>query len=249
MLTMPSRRSRRAKPIPLPKKFTKWEQFAKEKGITNKKKARMVWDEEHGEFRPRWGYKRANAGVEDAPIVEVKPVSAWEKHLGADFNEDALRYSMIRELRIASFHPLVRRVIIICVCSCVVLGGLLEACVAGACTMQGDDPNVDPWSEAAKKKVARVQKNLKQQRKNLERGERPGGGRGGEGLDLEHHLRERHRRGQWRGRREGETEFLYPWISLGQGDRCRRLVCRWTWSGARRTGRRPRRGIRARRTG
>lgn len=36
---------------------TRWEKFAKAKGIKNKKKERMLWDEQTQEWRPRWGYK------------------------------------------------------------------------------------------------------------------------------------------------------------------------------------------------
>jgi len=62
----------RAFKVPEPKPETKWEKFAKEKGIKNKKRERMVYDETHEEFRPRYGYKRANNGIEDMPIVEIK---------------------------------------------------------------------------------------------------------------------------------------------------------------------------------
>ncbi|CAM9455808.1 unnamed protein product [Phaeothamnion confervicola] len=62
----------RAKPIPQPKAETRWERFAKEKGIAGRKKERMVWDEDAKEFRPRWGYKRARDGVMDQAIVEVR---------------------------------------------------------------------------------------------------------------------------------------------------------------------------------
>lgn len=62
------------KPLPAAKKETRWEKFAKEKGIQNRKRARMVWEEEAQEWRPRWGYGRAKGGVEDMAIVEVKPV-------------------------------------------------------------------------------------------------------------------------------------------------------------------------------
>lgn len=64
----------REKPIPQPKKETRWEKFAKEKGITKKKKSRMMWDEASQEWKPRWGYGRANAGEEEEPIIEVKEV-------------------------------------------------------------------------------------------------------------------------------------------------------------------------------
>lgn len=74
----------RAKPVPQPKPETKWEKFAKEKGITKKKRSRMVYDEEKEEYRPRWGYKRAKAGIEEQAIVEVKAgddpnVDPWTK--------------------------------------------------------------------------------------------------------------------------------------------------------------------------
>ena len=62
----------REKRIPEAKSETKWEKFAKEKGIKNKKRERMVFDEDQEEYRPRFGYKRANNGVLDMPIVEVK---------------------------------------------------------------------------------------------------------------------------------------------------------------------------------
>ena len=63
----------RATKVPEPKPETKWEKFAKEKGIKKKKRERMVFDENNQEFRPRFGYKGANSGIEEIPIVEVKP--------------------------------------------------------------------------------------------------------------------------------------------------------------------------------
>jgi regulator of ribosome biosynthesis len=61
----------RAYPAPPPKEETRWEKFAKEKGIKKTKREKVVWDEQHGEWRRSWGYKRANAGVEAEPLVEV----------------------------------------------------------------------------------------------------------------------------------------------------------------------------------
>jgi regulator of ribosome biosynthesis len=63
----------REKSVPEPKPETKWEKFAKEKGITKKKRERMVYDDEKEQFAPRYGYKRANAGeAEEAYVMEVK---------------------------------------------------------------------------------------------------------------------------------------------------------------------------------
>ena len=46
----------REKPIPK-KEETKWESFARSKGIKKHKKERMVYDKNAKEGRPRWGYK------------------------------------------------------------------------------------------------------------------------------------------------------------------------------------------------
>jgi len=61
----------REKPLPKPKPETKWEKFAKLKGITKKKKERMVYDS-NGELKPRWGYKRKD-DLADEWVIESKP--------------------------------------------------------------------------------------------------------------------------------------------------------------------------------
>lgn len=69
----------REKPVPKPKPPTKWEQFAKLKGIQKKKKNNMVWDEVHKEWKRRWGYKRAKDDTKEW-LIEVPQT--------ADPNED-----------------------------------------------------------------------------------------------------------------------------------------------------------------
>lgn len=69
----------REKPPPKPKPPTKWEQFAKLKGIQKKKKTNLVWDETTKEWRRRWGYKRAKDDTK-AWMIEVPNT--------ADPNED-----------------------------------------------------------------------------------------------------------------------------------------------------------------
>ncbi|DBA02273.1 TPA: hypothetical protein N0F65_007683 [Lagenidium giganteum] len=61
----------REKPLPKPKVETKWEKFAKEKGIQKRKKSRMEFDENKEEWAPSWGYKRAGDDLSDW-AVEVK---------------------------------------------------------------------------------------------------------------------------------------------------------------------------------
>lgn len=69
----------REKPVPKPRPPTKWEQFAKLKGIQKKKKTNLVWDETAKEWRRRWGYKRAKDDTKEW-LIEVPET--------ADPNED-----------------------------------------------------------------------------------------------------------------------------------------------------------------
>ena len=61
----------REKPLPKPKPLTKWERFARAKGIVKRKKDRLVFDEERQEWVPRWGYQGKNKELEDQWLVEV----------------------------------------------------------------------------------------------------------------------------------------------------------------------------------
>ncbi|KAL2046209.1 hypothetical protein N7G274_001656 [Stereocaulon virgatum] len=63
----------REKPLPAKREETKWEKFAKKKGIKDKKRGegKMVFDEASGEWVPRWGYKGRNKSGEGEWIVEV----------------------------------------------------------------------------------------------------------------------------------------------------------------------------------
>nr|XP_015209188.1 PREDICTED: ribosome biogenesis regulatory protein homolog [Lepisosteus oculatus] len=75
----PSTRLPREKPVPKPRAPTKWEEFAKLKGIQKKKKTNLVWDDVHKEWKRRWGYKRANDDTKEW-LIEVPAT--------ADPNED-----------------------------------------------------------------------------------------------------------------------------------------------------------------
>eukprot|EP00056_Hartaetosiga_gracilis_P002437 m.53600 g.53600 ORF g.53600 m.53600 type:complete len:278 (-) comp11046_c0_seq2:925-1758(-) len=71
-VTLPQPKSHipREKPVPKEKHKTRWEKFAELKGIQNKKKGRMVFDEATGEWIPRFGYKSAN-DPSNVPWIEV----------------------------------------------------------------------------------------------------------------------------------------------------------------------------------
>lgn len=70
-LPKPTTRLPRSKCIPKPRAPTKWEKFAKEKGIQKKKKANLSWDEQLQKWVPNYGYKRAAAEKEKEWVIEV----------------------------------------------------------------------------------------------------------------------------------------------------------------------------------
>lgn len=61
-------------PPPPPKQETKWEKFAKMKGIplNKSKRSQKVWDEAEETWKFRHGYNKANDDAKEWPIMEVK---------------------------------------------------------------------------------------------------------------------------------------------------------------------------------
>ncbi|KAL3739523.1 hypothetical protein ACJRO7_020869 [Eucalyptus globulus] len=70
-LPPPTTKLPREKHLPKPKPPTKWELFAKAKGIKNRKKDKVVYDEQTGTWKRRYGYDRVNDD-RDVPILEAK---------------------------------------------------------------------------------------------------------------------------------------------------------------------------------
>ncbi|KAG5894125.1 hypothetical protein JTB14_004063 [Gonioctena quinquepunctata] len=61
----------RMKPVPRPKPLTKWQQFAKDKGIQKKKKSKLSWEEQLQKWVPMYGFKRVKAEKEKNWVLEV----------------------------------------------------------------------------------------------------------------------------------------------------------------------------------
>lgn len=78
-LPPPSTRLPRGKPLPTPRPPTRWEAYAKEKGIVKRKRSGRIWDEASGEWTARHGARRA-ARTDDA-ILAAKP---WEEEGAGD---------------------------------------------------------------------------------------------------------------------------------------------------------------------
>ncbi|WVZ73857.1 hypothetical protein U9M48_022115 [Paspalum notatum var. saurae] len=70
-LPPPTVRLPREKHLPKPKPPTKWELFAKAKGITKRKKNKREWDEQTQSWKRTYGYDRVNDD-KDIPILEAK---------------------------------------------------------------------------------------------------------------------------------------------------------------------------------
>ncbi|KAI0290081.1 RRS1-domain-containing protein [Multifurca ochricompacta] len=70
-LPTPTTQLPRAKPLPKPKPLTKWERFARAKGIHSQKRDKKVWDEERQAWVPRWGWKGKNKEEEAQWLHEV----------------------------------------------------------------------------------------------------------------------------------------------------------------------------------
>ncbi|KAF8464331.1 ribosome biogenesis regulatory protein-domain-containing protein, partial [Russula ochroleuca] len=70
-LPAPTTQLPRAKPLPKPKPPTKWEKFARAKGIRSQRQDRKVWDEESQTWVARWGWKGRNKAEETQWLHEV----------------------------------------------------------------------------------------------------------------------------------------------------------------------------------
>ncbi|CAL4972875.1 unnamed protein product [Urochloa decumbens] len=70
-LPPPTIRLPREKHLPKPKPPTKWELFAKAKGITKHKKNKREWDEQTQSWKRTYGYDRVNDD-KDIPIIDAK---------------------------------------------------------------------------------------------------------------------------------------------------------------------------------
>lgn len=93
-LPAPSTRLPREKPVPQPKAPTKWERFAEKKGIkpkTREARQNLAYDEESGEWKPKWGYKGLNKKGEDNWLVEVDMKKERERKEGTSVRGDGRR--------------------------------------------------------------------------------------------------------------------------------------------------------------
>jgi regulator of ribosome biosynthesis len=99
----------RWKPLPKPKQPTKWEQFARKKGIgkfggslkggaaLEDRKKNLVYDEEKGEWVKKWGYKGKNMNAETQWLVELDDDKVKKEKEGFGGEDRTLRGEGRRE--------------------------------------------------------------------------------------------------------------------------------------------------------
>ncbi|KAF4581002.1 Regulator of ribosome biosynthesis [Ophiocordyceps camponoti-floridani] len=84
----------REKPVPEARPQTKWERFAAKKGIrpkTREQRKNLVYDEESGEWRRKWGYQGLNKKSETEWLVEVDADKDKNREAGTTPRGDARR--------------------------------------------------------------------------------------------------------------------------------------------------------------
>ncbi|PGG96522.1 hypothetical protein GX51_07794 [Blastomyces parvus] len=112
LLSLPPRNTLlpRFKPLPTPKTPTKWELFARKKGIGKynktlgsgggsaeaERRKKLVYDQASGEWVPRWGYKGKNKSGETDWLVEVDE-KMWKKEEGLSSEGKGIRGEGRRE--------------------------------------------------------------------------------------------------------------------------------------------------------
>ncbi|KAI9772327.1 MAG: Rhodanese- sulfurtransferase [Geoglossum simile] len=89
----------RGKRLPPEKQKTKWELFAEKKGIkpkTREERKKMVFDEEKGDWVPKWGYKGKNKDGEGDWLVELDEKKERAENEGRNARGEGRRERMER---------------------------------------------------------------------------------------------------------------------------------------------------------
>ncbi|XP_057333503.1 ribosome biogenesis regulatory protein homolog [Microplitis mediator] len=100
-LPKPKLKLPRARVVPKPKPLTKWEKFAKDKGIRKKKnnKSKLQWDEELGKWIPLFGYKRVKAQEQKEWLVEINGPNENPIATSMKKKEDRVNKNELQRLR------------------------------------------------------------------------------------------------------------------------------------------------------
>ncbi|EGS19102.1 putative ribosome biogenesis protein [Thermochaetoides thermophila DSM 1495] len=84
----------REKPVPQPKPETKWQAFARRRGIkpkTREQRRNLQYNPTTGQWERKWGYKGANKRGETDPIIEVSAAKEAMRPEGTSVRGDKRR--------------------------------------------------------------------------------------------------------------------------------------------------------------
>eukprot|EP00126_Sphaerothecum_destruens_P001683 Sdes_comp15093_c0_seq1m3889 len=108
----------REKSVPKPKPPTKWEVFAKAKGIVKRKRERMVYDEAQGEYKPRFGYQGINQNDkpwlvplsdQENPLADPYEKMKVEKKARIEKNEKQRKRNLVSSKKSLGVDPLLQK--------------------------------------------------------------------------------------------------------------------------------------------
>jgi regulator of ribosome biosynthesis len=88
----------RAMSLPKPSPRTRWEKFAADRGISKKKRSRMVWDETSKDWVPRWGSNSAKHNEDKA--------TNWVMEVPANSTEDPFEKKSMAQQLVKAKHKL-----------------------------------------------------------------------------------------------------------------------------------------------
>jgi len=165
----PTTKLPREKPLPKPKEMTKWEKYAKEKGIVKKKKKdRMVWDDVVQKWVPQFGYKKIKVEEEKNWMIPLKSNADPEEDpfqkLAQEKSERVAKNELQRLRNIAK----AKKVNVPTV-------GVAPAPVKGPTKQLGDSEDLKKAAELAKESTASLGKFQEKLNKKLEKNSAPKG--------------------------------------------------------------------------
>jgi regulator of ribosome biosynthesis len=145
-LPKPTTHLPREKPVPVPKPLTRWEKFAKDKGIHKTKRSRLEFDDESGEYLPRYGSgSKKNDPMQDWAIpIPNRPGQGTSFGHGFGLRESRMR-------AFSSYFSLFLSLTLFC---------SLFFCIS--------DFDEDPREKKQAEKKQRVEKQEKQRKRNIE---------------------------------------------------------------------------------
>lgn len=102
-LPKPSTKMPREKPIPKDREPTKWEKYAKEKGIVKKRRDRLVLDQTTGEYMPRYGRNSIKSLQRDVVLPHKESLAEGDDPFSVKRREKKERITQEKKKELRNF--------------------------------------------------------------------------------------------------------------------------------------------------